>query len=226
MTDQINEVKSTFTEPIKEVTGTFSDLKSSVDIKSAIEAPVAAKDATVAGAAAGAALASVPESPAPAAAPSRHRRGGLEPRRRSRRRRCPPTARRRPAVPDAPGSTPADDVATDPPASPDDVVVSRTARVPRHGGLTRWRFAEDRLTLLERLDELRKRLFVCLIAATVSILVAALFNSFMFEALLYPLRQVADLPESATEIATFSPAEPFMVSLGGGSSAGSSSPRR
>ena len=41
VTDQINEVKSTFTEPIKGVTGTFSDLKSSVDLKSAIEAPVA-----------------------------------------------------------------------------------------------------------------------------------------------------------------------------------------
>ena len=49
VTDQINEVKSTFTEPLKEVTGTFSDLKSSVDVKSAIEAPVAAKDAAAAG---------------------------------------------------------------------------------------------------------------------------------------------------------------------------------
>ena len=72
---------------------------------------------------------------------------------------------------------------------------------------------EDRLTLFEHLDELRKRLFVCLIAATVGVLVAALFNSFMFEALLYPLRQVANLPDSATKITTFSPAEPFMVSL-------------
>jgi sec-independent protein translocase protein TatC len=73
--------------------------------------------------------------------------------------------------------------------------------------------AEERLTLFEHLDELRKRLFVCLIAATVGVLVAALFNGFMFEALLYPLRQVANLPESATKITTFSPAEPFMVSL-------------
>jgi sec-independent protein translocase protein TatC len=72
---------------------------------------------------------------------------------------------------------------------------------------------EDRLTLFEHLDELRKRLFVCLIAATVGVLVAALFNSFMFEALLYPLRQVPNLPDSATKITTFSPAEPFMVSL-------------
>jgi TatA/E family protein of Tat protein translocase len=67
VTDQINEVKSTFTEPIKEVTGTFTDLKSSIDVKSAIEAPLAAKDASVAGAAAGAAVAgaSVPGFPAP-----------------------------------------------------------------------------------------------------------------------------------------------------------------
>ena len=73
--------------------------------------------------------------------------------------------------------------------------------------------AEDRLTLLEHLDELRKRLFVGILAVTVGVLVAAIFNGFMFEALLYPLRQVSGLPESATKITTFSPAEPFMVSL-------------
>ena len=50
VTDQINEVKATFTEPLKGVTGTLDDLKSSVDLKSAIEAPVAAT--AVAGAAA------------------------------------------------------------------------------------------------------------------------------------------------------------------------------
>jgi len=58
VTDQITEVKSTFTEPIKDVTGTFGDLKSSIDLKSAIEAPAAAKDAAAgAAAAAGAGLA-------------------------------------------------------------------------------------------------------------------------------------------------------------------------
>ena len=69
VTDQINEVKSTFTEPIKEVTGTFTDLKSSVDLKSAIEAPAAAgaAAATVAGAGAPASAAPAAESPAPAA---------------------------------------------------------------------------------------------------------------------------------------------------------------
>jgi sec-independent protein translocase protein TatC len=72
---------------------------------------------------------------------------------------------------------------------------------------------EDRLTLLEHLDELRKRIFVCIIAATLGVVLAALFNSFMFEILLHPLRAVPNLPESATEITTFSPAEPFMVSL-------------
>lgn len=72
---------------------------------------------------------------------------------------------------------------------------------------------EDRLTLLEHLDELRRRLFVCLIAATVGVLVAALLNDFMFEILLHPLRAVPNLPASATNITTFSPAEPFMVSL-------------
>jgi TatA/E family protein of Tat protein translocase len=54
VTDSINDVKSTFTEPLKDVTGTFGDLKASVDVKSAIEAPVQAAGAAtaVAGAAA------------------------------------------------------------------------------------------------------------------------------------------------------------------------------
>ena len=73
--------------------------------------------------------------------------------------------------------------------------------------------AEDRLSLWGHLDELRKRLFVCLVAATVGVVLAALFNDFMFEVLLYPIRQVPGLPVSATEITTFSPSEPFMVSL-------------
>jgi len=60
VTDQINEVKATFTEPLKGVTDTLGDLKSSVDLKSAIEAPVAAT--AVAGAAAVPAV-SVPSYP-------------------------------------------------------------------------------------------------------------------------------------------------------------------
>ena len=72
---------------------------------------------------------------------------------------------------------------------------------------------DDRLGLFEHLDELRKRLFVCIIAVTVGVLVGAIFNGFMFDILLYPLRAASGLPETATKITTFSPAEPFMVSL-------------
>jgi Sec-independent protein translocase protein TatA len=55
VTDQINEVKATFTEPLKGVTDTFSDLKSSVDLKTDIEsAGAVAATVTGAGALAGA----------------------------------------------------------------------------------------------------------------------------------------------------------------------------
>ena len=73
--------------------------------------------------------------------------------------------------------------------------------------------SEDRLTLFEHLDELRKRLFWCLVAGTAGVLVAAIFNGFLFDALLWPLRQVKGLQPAAYQITTFSPAEPFMVSL-------------
>ena len=64
VTDGINDIKSTFTDPVKEVTGTFTDLKKSVDVKAAIEAPVAG--AAVAGAAAAGAseTAAAPDVPA------------------------------------------------------------------------------------------------------------------------------------------------------------------
>jgi len=68
VTDSINEVKSTFTEPIKEVTGTFTDLKDSVDVKSAIEAPVE-KAAAASAATAAAATAAGEASPAAVAPP-------------------------------------------------------------------------------------------------------------------------------------------------------------
>ncbi len=45
VTDQINDVKATFTEPLQGVTDTFGDLKASVDVKSAIEAPIQAAGA-------------------------------------------------------------------------------------------------------------------------------------------------------------------------------------
>ena len=190
VTDQINEVKATFTEPLKDVTGTFTDLKSSVDLKSAIEAPVAAEEprrpaslelrrpsATVDEAPAAesptpvaGAIVEGPETPAVtpqtvfadvprSPAPPE----GPPPKRPPRRpRRRPRQSRRRAPWPPARRRVPRPE--------PDRVALT----------------AEERLTLFEHLDELRKRLFVCLIAATVGVLVAALFNSFMFDAAAVP----------------------------------------
>ncbi|HEY5168298.1 MAG TPA: twin-arginine translocase TatA/TatE family subunit [Thermoleophilia bacterium] len=67
VTDQINEVKATFTEPLKGVTDTFSDLKSSVDLKSDIES-AGAVAATVTGAGALAGATPAAESPPAAGA--------------------------------------------------------------------------------------------------------------------------------------------------------------
>jgi sec-independent protein translocase protein TatC len=72
---------------------------------------------------------------------------------------------------------------------------------------------DDKLTLFEHLDELRKRLFWSILALGIGILVAAIFNARVFDLLLWPLRQVKGLPPDAYQITTFSPAEPFMVSL-------------
>jgi TatA/E family protein of Tat protein translocase len=67
VTDGINDIKSTISEPLKEVTGTFGDLKASVDVKSAIEAPVQAAGAAGAVAVAtGAADATALADPTPA----------------------------------------------------------------------------------------------------------------------------------------------------------------
>ena len=67
VTDQINEVKATFTEPLKGVTDTFSDLKSSVDLKTDIES-AGAVTATLTGAGALAGATPAAEStPAPVA---------------------------------------------------------------------------------------------------------------------------------------------------------------
>ena len=99
VTDQINDVKSTFTEPIKDVTGTIGDLKSSVDLKSAIEAPVAATGARRLPAASEAQprarLRRRPVAPAPARAEGastrapRRRRSPADGVRRASRRRPP-----------------------------------------------------------------------------------------------------------------------------------------
>jgi sec-independent protein translocase protein TatC len=72
---------------------------------------------------------------------------------------------------------------------------------------------DDRFTLFEHLDELRKRIMWSLIALAVGVLVAAVFNSVVFDLLLYPLKQVSGLDPAAYQLTTFSPAEPFMTSL-------------
>jgi sec-independent protein translocase protein TatC len=72
---------------------------------------------------------------------------------------------------------------------------------------------DDRFTLFEHLDELRKRIMWSLIALAVGVLVAAVFNGVVFDLLLYPLKQVSGLDPAAYKLTTFSPAEPFMTSL-------------
>lgn len=66
---------------------------------------------------------------------------------------------------------------------------------------------DDRLTLVEHLTELRKRLFVSAASLVLGIIIAGVFNSFVFHLLLRPL------PAKANRITTFSPSEPFLVSL-------------
>jgi sec-independent protein translocase protein TatC len=72
---------------------------------------------------------------------------------------------------------------------------------------------DDRFTLFEHLDELRKRLMWAIVALAVGVVVAAVFNGLVFDLLLYPLKQVHGLAPSAYRLTTFSPAEPFMTSL-------------
>jgi sec-independent protein translocase protein TatC len=75
---------------------------------------------------------------------------------------------------------------------------------------------DDRVSLVEHLSELRNRILVSAAALLVGVIVAVVFNDRVFDLLLGPLTRAAklgDLPESATKIITFSPAEPFLVSL-------------
>jgi sec-independent protein translocase protein TatC len=72
---------------------------------------------------------------------------------------------------------------------------------------------EDRLTLVEHLDELRRRLFLSIVALAIGMVVAAVFNNLVFSLLLWPLKQVHGLPANGYQITTFSPAEPFLVSF-------------
>ncbi len=66
---------------------------------------------------------------------------------------------------------------------------------------------DAQLTLVEHLDELRKRLFHSVIVLTLGVTLAAIFNDRVFDLLLRPL------PFGKDQITTFSPSEPFMVSL-------------
>jgi sec-independent protein translocase protein TatC len=66
---------------------------------------------------------------------------------------------------------------------------------------------EDRLTLIEHLDELRRRLFISVLALVAGMILAGVFNDQVFELLLRPL------PVDLKQITTFSPTEPFLVSL-------------
>ena len=70
---------------------------------------------------------------------------------------------------------------------------------------------DERVTLVEHLDELRRRIVYAAIALVVGVIVAAILNHYVFALLLHPLKV---LPAGAPhKITTFGPAEPFMVSL-------------
>lgn len=75
---------------------------------------------------------------------------------------------------------------------------------------------DDRVSLVEHLSELRNRIVISAVALFVGVIVAVVFNNRVFDLLLGPLTRAAklgNLPESVTKIITFSPAEPFLVSL-------------
>jgi sec-independent protein translocase protein TatC len=66
---------------------------------------------------------------------------------------------------------------------------------------------EDRMTLMEHLGELRKRLFIAAASIAVCMLTAAILQKYVFQLLLHPL------PAHHKQIVTFSPSEPLLVSL-------------
>ena len=65
--------------------------------------------------------------------------------------------------------------------------------------------ANEQLTLIEHLDELRKRIFACLIALVIGVVVAIVFDAVLFDLLLRPL------PAGMEQITTFSPAEQVVL---------------
>ncbi len=74
----------------------------------------------------------------------------------------------------------------------------------QRAGMTR---AEDRMTLMEHLGELRKRLFISAAALVLCMLAAAILQKYVFQLLLHPL------PKAHKSLLTFSPSEPLLVSL-------------
>lgn len=66
---------------------------------------------------------------------------------------------------------------------------------------------DDRLSLVDHLDELRRRIMLAALALVAGVTVAGVFNDQVFALLLHPL------PVANRQIITFSPAEPFMVTL-------------
>ena len=70
---------------------------------------------------------------------------------------------------------------------------------------------DERVTLVEHLDEQRRRIVYAAVALAVGVTVAAILNRYVFALMLHPLNA---LPSGAPHrITTFGPAEPFMVSL-------------
>jgi sec-independent protein translocase protein TatC len=64
------------------------------------------------------------------------------------------------------------------------------------------------LTIIEHLTELRKRITIALAALVVGVIVAFIFQGYIFKVLMKPLHGT-----KVTSITTFGPAEPFMVAL-------------
>lgn len=69
---------------------------------------------------------------------------------------------------------------------------------------------DERVTLVEHLDELRRRIIIAAIALAVGVIIAAVLNDQVFALLQRPVMVVPNVPHKIT---TFGPAEPFMVSL-------------
>jgi sec-independent protein translocase protein TatC len=66
---------------------------------------------------------------------------------------------------------------------------------------------QDRMTLMEHLGELRKRLFIAAAGIVTCMLAAAILQKYVFALLLHPL------PQAHKHIITLSPSEPLLVSL-------------